>query len=59
MKKLTINSAILAFGLFICSFTGAGENAKHMCDARNTNKCIIKYEDGSSVEATGASIIIP
>ncbi len=59
MKKLTISGAILAFGLLICSFTGAAENPKHMCDARNSNKCVIKYSDGSTVEATGASIILP
>lgn len=59
MKKIIFNGAILAFGLFICSFTGAGESPKHMCDARNSNKCVIKYTDGSTVEATGASIILP
>lgn len=58
MKKLTINGAILAFGLFICSFTGEGENPKHTCDAKNTNKCVIKYSDGSSVEGTGVAIVI-
>jgi len=35
MKKLTINGAILAFGLFICSFTGLAENPKLTCDANN------------------------
>jgi len=58
MKKLTINGAILGFGLFICSFTGQAENPKHTCDANNSNKCVIKYSDGSTVEATGVSKVI-
>ncbi|NLR58361.1 hypothetical protein HGH93_09645 [Chitinophaga polysaccharea] len=59
MKKLILSCAAVALALSLSSFADGDEHGtRTTCDALNSQSCIVIFQDGTKVNATGYATII-